>query len=188
MTISRRKLITSGLATAAGSPDSPPDRIARRSASSIDSGTVYGPGETLTYAAQRLITRHTLAREFPRSKISEKPFANALAPANDNFKKLQAGGFADWRLVVDGMVNHPLSLSLADLHQMPAHSQITEVVWKRAGPTSPNGSARRSITFSTKQACIRKPATSSTAPSSPISGEASIWPTPSIPRPSSPWT
>lgn len=131
MTISRRKLITSGLAAAAVGVTglAAADRIARRHGLiPPDCGGVFGPGETLTYAAQRLITRHSLAREFPRSKISEKPFANALAPPNDTFKKLQAGGFADWRLVVDGMVNHPLSLSLADLHQMPTHSQITEVV------------------------------------------------------------
>ena len=43
-----------------------------------DSGGIYGPGETLTYAAQRLLGRHSLAREFPRSMISKVPFANAM--------------------------------------------------------------------------------------------------------------
>jgi DMSO/TMAO reductase YedYZ molybdopterin-dependent catalytic subunit len=93
-----------------------------------DSGGIYGPGETLTYAAQRLLTRHSMAREFPRSMISSVPFPNELAPFSDDFKHLQAGGFADWRLKVDGMVAQPTSFSLADLRTFPVHSQITEVV------------------------------------------------------------
>jgi DMSO/TMAO reductase YedYZ molybdopterin-dependent catalytic subunit len=93
-----------------------------------DSGGIYGPGETLTYAAQRLLTRHSLAREFPRSMISQAPFANELAPFNDAFKRHQASGFADWRLSIDGMVARPASLSLSDLRRFPVRSQITEVV------------------------------------------------------------
>ena len=41
-----------------------------------DHGGIYGPGETMTYAAQRLLTRHSLAREFSRNQISNPPFAN----------------------------------------------------------------------------------------------------------------
>ncbi len=93
-----------------------------------DSGGIYGPGETLTYAAQRLLTTHSLAREFPRSMISKTPFANELAPFKDAFKAHQANGFADWRLSVDGMVARPASLSLSDLKSFPVRSQITEVV------------------------------------------------------------
>ena len=40
----------------------------------------------------------------------------------------QAGGFRDWRLVVDGMVAQPLSLSISELRSMAFRSQITEVV------------------------------------------------------------
>ena len=40
-----------------------------------DHGGIYGLGETLTYASQRLLTRHSLAREFSRSQISKPPFA-----------------------------------------------------------------------------------------------------------------
>ena len=73
----------------------------------------WGLGETLTYASQRLLTRHSLAREFPKSKISKPPLTNEIAPPSDAFKRLQAGGFADWRLTVDGMVAKPASFSLA---------------------------------------------------------------------------
>ncbi len=128
--ISRRKLITAGLAATAGVAGlTVADRLARRyGLIPPDHGGIYGPGETLTYAAQRLLTTHSLAREFPRSMISKTPFANETAPPNDAFKNHQAAGFADWRLAVDGMVAHPLSLSLSDLRSMPYRNQITEVV------------------------------------------------------------
>jgi len=38
-----------------------------------------------------------------------------MAPPNDAFQKLQAGGFADWRLTIDGMVARPGAFSLDQL-------------------------------------------------------------------------
>src|SRR6202171_6644959 len=94
--LSRRKLITSGLAAAAGVAGL---GVAARMAQKYglvppDHGGIYGLGETLTFASQRLLTRHSLAREFPRSQISPRPFPNELAPLTEDFKRLQAGGFA----------------------------------------------------------------------------------------------
>jgi len=128
--ISRRKLIAGGAVTAAGVAGlAAADRIARRfGLIPPDSGGIYGPGETLTYAAQRVVGKHALAREFPRGMISKTPFMNEVAPPTDAFKQHEAAGFRDWRLVVDGMVEHPLSLSVADLQAMAQRSQITEVV------------------------------------------------------------
>jgi DMSO/TMAO reductase YedYZ molybdopterin-dependent catalytic subunit len=128
--ISRRKLITTGLVATAGVAGlAAAGPLARRyGLIPPDSNGVWGPGETLTYAAQRLLTTHSLAREFPRSMISERPFGNETAPPSDEFKRHQAAGFANWRLSVDGMVSHPASLSLSDLKSLPVHSQITEVV------------------------------------------------------------
>jgi DMSO/TMAO reductase YedYZ molybdopterin-dependent catalytic subunit len=128
--ISRRQLVTTGLAATAGlSGLAAAATLARRyGLVPPDSGGIYGPGETLTYAAQRLLTTHSLAREFPRNMISKTPFANETAPPNDAFKRLRAGGFSDWRLSLDGMVARPASLSLADLRSLPVRSQITEVV------------------------------------------------------------
>jgi DMSO/TMAO reductase YedYZ molybdopterin-dependent catalytic subunit len=127
--ISRRKLITAGLAATAGAAGlTAAARLAQRyGLIPPDHGGVYGPGETLTYAAQRLLTTHAPAREFPRSMISKAPFANETAPPTDAFKRHQAAGFSDWRLTVDGMVAHPASFSLSDLRSLPVHSQITEV-------------------------------------------------------------
>ena len=127
--ISRRKLILGGLATAAGvSALGVAARLAQKyGLVPPDHGGIYGLGETLTYASQRLLTRHSLAREFSRSQISNPPFANEIAPLNDAYKRLQAGGFADWRLTVDGMVERPASFSLDQLKSYPRRSQITHL-------------------------------------------------------------
>jgi DMSO/TMAO reductase YedYZ molybdopterin-dependent catalytic subunit len=74
-----------------------------------------------------LLTRHSLAREFPQSQISKPPFANEIPPLNDAFKRLQAGGFADWRLTVDGMVDRVASFSLTQLKSYPSRTQITQL-------------------------------------------------------------
>jgi DMSO/TMAO reductase YedYZ molybdopterin-dependent catalytic subunit len=92
-----------------------------------DGGGLYGPGETLTYATQRVLTGHSLAREFRRDQISEKPFANEVAPLGDHFKQLQSGGFAEWRLTIDGMVDRPAAFSAAELKSFPSRSQITHL-------------------------------------------------------------
>jgi DMSO/TMAO reductase YedYZ molybdopterin-dependent catalytic subunit len=128
--ISRRKFVTAGLAATAGvSGLAVAATFAKRyGLVPPDSGGIYGPGETLTYAAHRLFARHSLAREFPRNMISKVPFANEIPPLNDAFKRLQDGVFADWRLTIDGMVARPASLSISDLKSFPVHSQITEVV------------------------------------------------------------
>jgi DMSO/TMAO reductase YedYZ molybdopterin-dependent catalytic subunit len=128
--ISRRKFVTTGLAATAGvSGVAAAAGLAKRyGLLPPDSGGVFGPGETLTYAAQRLLTRHSLAREFPRTMISKVPFPNEMPPLSDDFKRFQAGAFADWRLTVDGMVARPVSLSMSDLRSFPQRSQITEVV------------------------------------------------------------
>jgi len=128
--ISRRKLITTGVAATAGIAGlAAASRIARlHGLIPPDHQGFFGPGETLTYAAQRLLTRHSLAREFPRSMISAKPFGNEVAPPSEAFKRHRATGFSDWKLSVDGMVAHPTAFSLSDLKSLPVHNQITEVV------------------------------------------------------------
>lgn len=127
--ISRRKLITTGLGTVAGvSGLAAAARLADRyGLIPPDHGGIYGPGKTLTYASQRLLTRHSLAREFPRSKISKAPFANGTPPADEAYKRSREVSFADWRLSVDGLVANPASFSLAELRGFPTRSQITHL-------------------------------------------------------------
>jgi DMSO/TMAO reductase YedYZ molybdopterin-dependent catalytic subunit len=127
--LSRRKLITSGLAVAAGVTGlGVAAHLAQRyGLVPPDHGGIYGLGETLTYASQRLLTRHSLAREFSRSQISQRPVPNEMPPLNAAFKRLQAGGFTDWRLSVDGMVARPGTFSLEQLKGYPSRSQITQL-------------------------------------------------------------
>jgi DMSO/TMAO reductase YedYZ molybdopterin-dependent catalytic subunit len=127
--LTRRKLIRAGLAVTAGVSGL---GVAARLAQKYglippDHGGIYGLGETLTYASQRLLTRHSLAREFRTSQISKPPLANEIPPLNEAFKRLQSGAFADWRLSVDGMVERPASFSLAQLKSYPSRSQITQL-------------------------------------------------------------
>ena len=127
--LSRRKLITTGIATAAGASGLiVAAKLAKRyGLIPPDSGGIYGPGETLTYAAQRLLTRHSLAREFSRSQMSAKPFANEVAPLGDEFERHKQSAFTNWRLVVDGLVARPASFSLAELKSFPRRSHITMI-------------------------------------------------------------
>ncbi len=127
--LSRRQLITAGLvATAGASGIAVASKLAGRyGLIPPDGGGLYGPGETLTYATQRLLTRHAIAREFNPSQISRPPFPNPVAPLGDGFKRLQAGSFNDWRLTVDGLVARPASFSLAELNSFPRRSQITHL-------------------------------------------------------------
>ena len=129
MIITRRKLIVSGLATAAGASGL---AVAGKLAQKYglippDHRGPYALGETLTYASHRLLGRHSLAREFPRSQISARPFPDEIAPLTDDFKRLQQGNFADWRLTVNGMVAQPTTFSIADLKSCPTRSHITEI-------------------------------------------------------------
>ncbi len=126
--ISRRKLITTGLTTAAGASGlAMAVRLADRySLIPPDHGGIFGIGETLTYAAQRILTSgQSLAREFDHSQISKVARVNGLPPESGTYKGLLANRFRDWRLSVDGLVDRPSSFSLEELKRLPAHSQIT---------------------------------------------------------------
>jgi DMSO/TMAO reductase YedYZ molybdopterin-dependent catalytic subunit len=125
---SRRKLITTGLATAAGvSGLTVAARLADRyGLIPPDHFGLYGVGQTLTYAAQRILTsRHSMAREFSRSDISKVCPINGDPPEDETYQRLLAGRFADWRLSVSGLVARPAVFSLEDLKRYPSRTQIT---------------------------------------------------------------
>ncbi len=126
--LTRRSLITTGLATAAGATGlAAAARLADRyGLIPPDHGGIYGVGETLTYASQRLLmSHHSLAREFDRSQISKVAPVNGDPPEKESYRRLLAGGFADWQLTVDGLVARPASFSLAELKRYPSRAQIT---------------------------------------------------------------
>ena len=127
-TLTRRALIAGGIAAVGGALGAALGAAGRRfGLIPPDAGGIYGPGETLAYASHRLFGRNALAREFPRSMISAKPFANSIAPPTDAYKQHEAANFVNWRLEVDGHVGRRAALSLSDLQAMERRSQITEV-------------------------------------------------------------
>lgn len=90
------------------------------------SGVLRG-AEGLTQRAQRLVTdRKALAREFRPADISPDFRANgSTQPGDADYQALAAGGFGGYRLVVAGLVERPLALSLQDLRAAPSRTQIT---------------------------------------------------------------
>ena len=126
---SRRKLITTGITALAGASGIAVAATLAKRHGLIppDSSGIYGPGETLTYAAHRLLGRHAMAREFSQSEISEKPFANEVDPLGDEFNRLQAAKFVDWKMTVDGMAARPTTFSVAEIRSFPSSSHITMI-------------------------------------------------------------
>lgn len=86
-----------------------------------------GVGESLTLGSQRLLMdRGALAREFTAADMSPVFRTNGnTMPGSDTYQARVAGRFADWRLVVDGLVRRPQSISLDQIRAMPARTQIT---------------------------------------------------------------
>jgi DMSO/TMAO reductase YedYZ molybdopterin-dependent catalytic subunit len=126
--ITRRKLITTGLAGVAGVAGlAAAEKIAGRyGLIPPDAKGKYAVGTTLTYAAQRILTsHHSMAREFSRSEISKIAPVNGAVPKTELYERLGFDDFKDWRLMVDGLVARPSSYSLEELKRLPMKSQIT---------------------------------------------------------------
>lgn len=85
-------------------------------------------GEGLTRRSQRLfIPPDALAPTYSRAEISPDFKANgSIDPAASDYLALKADGFAGYKLVIDGLVERPLALSLAELRTRPSQSQITK--------------------------------------------------------------
>jgi DMSO/TMAO reductase YedYZ molybdopterin-dependent catalytic subunit len=125
--IGRRTLLRAGVAAAGASGLVAAAEIARRyGLIPPDHTGLYGVGETLTYASQRvLMATHSLAREFSRGEISKVIPINGDPPESDAYQRLLARDFSAWRLTVDGLVTRPRTFSLEDLRRLPSRSQIT---------------------------------------------------------------
>lgn len=88
---------------------------------------ILGVGERLNLRVQRaLLPRNRLAPEYTEADISPyfKP-NGTFDPGDAHYQALAARNFRDWKLVVDGLVERPVQLSLQELHALPARTQIT---------------------------------------------------------------
>jgi DMSO/TMAO reductase YedYZ molybdopterin-dependent catalytic subunit len=126
--ITRRRAILAGLASAGGLI------LARRPRELPPTyGNLLRAGDTFTYAVHRaLLPGQSLVREYTTADLSSFPATGTTNPAEqkdkalaDAYRRIQAGGFADWRLTVEGRVATPRTFSLRDLKGMAAKTQIT---------------------------------------------------------------
>jgi DMSO/TMAO reductase YedYZ molybdopterin-dependent catalytic subunit len=73
-----------------------------------------------------LLSGRPLVRELPAAQISPSfPITGTSKPPGDAYQQLLDGEFRDWSLRVDGLVERPIALSLAQLQALPARSQVT---------------------------------------------------------------
>jgi len=96
-------------------------------------GNILRMGDTFTYAAHRaLLPGQSLVREYSHKDISSFPAIGTTNPGDPNnpkssetYRQLQRGGFAQWRLSIEGLVSMPGTFSLSDLKRFPSRTQIT---------------------------------------------------------------
>ena len=120
---SRRGLLRAGLASFGGLVLAGCDQISDTSVVQ----RLFDASEALTYKAQSLLLGSgAMAREYAEADISPSFRANGSTdPQDEAYLGLVADGFKDWQLRIDGLVDHPQSLSLAALRAMPSRTQIT---------------------------------------------------------------
>jgi len=121
--LSRRRLITSLGAGAGGLLVAGCDRVGRSPAFQ----TLLTSAEELTMGAQRLVSSRTaLAPEYTEAEMSPVFRTNGnTMPRSPDYRAHLESGFRNWRLIVDGLVARPLSLSLDHIRRLPSRTQIT---------------------------------------------------------------
>ncbi len=76
---------------------------------------------------ERLLSRGARSRQrYRRRTISPYFRVNGYPPTDPDYEAMAADGFAGYRLAVGGLVEHPVSLTLAELQELGVRSQTTE--------------------------------------------------------------
>lgn len=121
--LNRRAALTAGAAGLAGLMVSGCDSLVRAPAARKFIRSAQG----LSMAAHRtLLSGQRLAREFKPSDLSPVFRSNGSTdPQGAEYLALREANFAPYRLIVDGMVATPLSLSLQQIMTLPRRTQIT---------------------------------------------------------------
>jgi methionine sulfoxide reductase catalytic subunit len=83
--------------------------------------------QTVTDPLRTLLFGHEIsAQHYARTDISPYFWVNGRAPKEEAYLAMARDHFANYVLEAGGMVEHPLSLTLADLRAMPKQTQITK--------------------------------------------------------------
>lgn len=126
--ITRRQALVGGLASVGGlllpgcTKHAPPTY-----------GNILRMADNFTYAAHRsLLPGQSLVKEYARGDISSFPATGTTNPGDTKnpkssaaYRQLHSGGFAEWRLAVEGRVARPGQFGLAELKRFPSRTQIT---------------------------------------------------------------
>lgn len=88
---------------------------------------LLGTAENANFTVQRsLAERRKRAPTFPQSAISRIfPTNGTSQPSSPVYARFAERDFAGWPVLIDGLVDNPLELSLEEIRAMPAQSQIT---------------------------------------------------------------
>jgi DMSO/TMAO reductase YedYZ molybdopterin-dependent catalytic subunit len=89
--------------------------------------SVLSQAEGATKAVQRLLLgQRSLAREYTEADLSRHFKANgSINPQDRDYLALVRAQFQDWRLVVSGLVEREVRLTLPELRALPSRTQIT---------------------------------------------------------------
>ena len=121
--LARRRLLTRALGAGSAMLLGGCDRLAE----SVWFPKMLSAGESLSKGVHHLLGgRRSMAQEFTQADLSPSFRGNGNTdPDSNEYKAMAANQFADWQLVVDGLVEKQVSFSLAQLRAMPARTQIT---------------------------------------------------------------
>ena len=88
---------------------------------------VLKTGETFSKTAHKLLNnRLSMAQEFSAADLSPSFRSNGTSlPNSAEYAALAKNNFADWSLEVNGLVEKPIKLTLADIQALPSRTQIT---------------------------------------------------------------
>ncbi len=82
--------------------------------------------EPVNNTLAKTIARKAMAEEFPESALSPSFRSNGTSdPGTDAYVALAKAQFSTYKLVVDGLVENPLALTLDDVRALPSREQIT---------------------------------------------------------------
>jgi DMSO/TMAO reductase YedYZ molybdopterin-dependent catalytic subunit len=89
--------------------------------------SVLGQAEGATKGVQRLLLgQQSLAREYTEADLSRHFKANgSVNPQGGDYLALARAQFQDWRLIVSGLVEREVQLTLPELRALPSRTQIT---------------------------------------------------------------
>lgn len=125
--LSRRRFITGAIATGSSLLLGGCDQFDFLGERDNQVRNVLEMANTLTYKVQRqLIGTQALAHEYAASEIRQGQRPNGSTdPTTPEYLALKANDFADYQLTITGMVERQISVTLDELRNMPARSQIT---------------------------------------------------------------